>query len=159
MIRTLPSHSLRYLAALDPPRPRVFVGTLSRTGIFCAVFETLSKGAVRFRRVRVCGRCRTLFPSWSIIGILCLRSTSTRSQRPQEPQSTTALLRLLRCVVRCGAGGRERVGATRVAMAHDARGSARASADSVLDGRLAGTGPSAHRVDSGPIGLRALLPM
>ena len=35
----------------------------------------------------------------------------------------------------------------------------RASADFVLDGRLAGTGPSAHRVDSGPIGLRALLPM
>ena len=35
----------------------------------------------------------------------------------------------------------------------------RASADFVLDGRLAGTGPSAHRVDSGPIGLRALLSM
>ena len=35
----------------------------------------------------------------------------------------------------------------------------RASADFVLDGRLAGTGPSAHRMDSGPIGQRALLPM
>ena len=39
------------------------------------------------------------------------------------------------------------------------RAGPRASADSVLDGRLAGTGPSAHRVDSGPIGLRALLSM
>ena len=82
-------------------------------------------GAVRFRRVRACGWRRTFFPSWSIFGILYLRSTSPRSQRPQEPHSTTACLRLFRCVVRCGAGGRERVGATRVVMAHDARGSAR----------------------------------
>ena len=52
MIRTLPGHSLRTLATLDPPRPRVFVGTLSRTGIFCAVYEELSKGAERFRRAR-----------------------------------------------------------------------------------------------------------
>ena len=39
------------------------------------------------------------------------------------------------------------------------RAGPRGSADSFLDGRLAGTGPSAHRVDSGPIGLRALLSM
>ena len=35
----------------------------------------------------------------------------------------------------------------------------RGSADLVLDVRLAGTGPSAHRVDGGPTGQRALLPM
>ena len=35
----------------------------------------------------------------------------------------------------------------------------RASADFVLDGRLAGTGRSSHRVDSGSIAQRAFLPM
>ena len=66
MIRTLPGHSLRTLASLDPPRPRVFVGTLSRTGIFCAVYEELSKGAERFRRARVCGMRRTFIMNGSI---------------------------------------------------------------------------------------------
>ena len=66
VIRTLPGHSLRTLATLDPPRPRVFVGTLSRTGIFCAVYEELSKGAERFRRARVCGMRRTFIMNGSI---------------------------------------------------------------------------------------------
>ena len=103
VIRTLPGQSLRTLATLDPPRPRVFVVTLSRTGIFCAVYERLSKGAARFRRVCVCGWCRTLITNGSTFVDLCVRSTRSRSQRPQVPQSTRSSLLLfaLCCVVWC----------------------------------------------------------
>ena len=66
-----------------------------------------------------------------------------------------------RCVVRGGAGGQVDASAwaRRASQWRTMRAGPRASADSVLDVRLAGTGPSAHRVDSGPNGLRALLPM
>ena len=76
-----------------------------------------------------------------------------------RPRSTTVDVRLFRCAVRCAAGGGERVGASRVAIARIMHTDPRGSADLVLDVRLAGTGPSAHRVDGGPIGQRALLPM
>ena len=54
-------------------------------------------------------------------------------------------------------GGRERVEARRASQWRTVRAGPRGSADSFLDGRLAGTGPSAHRMDSGPIGLSRIV--
>ena len=64
------------------------------------------------------------------------------------------------CAVLCGVVlVDESAWAQRASQWRTMRAGPRASADFVLDVRLAGTGPSAHRVDSGPNGLHALLPM